>query len=163
MFQTYLDKSTPYTPYRWGGTGALLIAFGIRIFVAQGWYIGMLLPSARDIATTPPSAPQRHVRQRHPANPSQSHTRSASTSSTSSSPSCPRSSTPRLSKMRAWKTATPADSPRKRIRSSGRLCAGSQSSSSGTRRQRPSRLASSAVGSRSSTCQSSGRSWLCTG
>jgi hypothetical protein len=42
MFQSYLDKSTPYTPYRWGGTAALLMAFGIRIFVAQGWYIGTL-------------------------------------------------------------------------------------------------------------------------
>jgi hypothetical protein len=49
---------------------ALLIAFGIRIFVSQGWYIGTLLLSSRDVATTPPSAPQRHVRQRHAANPS---------------------------------------------------------------------------------------------
>jgi hypothetical protein len=42
MFQTYLDKSTPYTPYRWGGTATLFIFFGLRIFFAQGWYIGTL-------------------------------------------------------------------------------------------------------------------------
>jgi hypothetical protein len=60
MFQAYLDKSTPYTPYRWGGTGALLIAFGVRIFVAQGWYIGML-PCFLLAAIAPLSAPQRHV------------------------------------------------------------------------------------------------------
>jgi len=40
MFQTYLDKSTPYTPYRWGGTATLFVLFGLRIFLAQGWYIG---------------------------------------------------------------------------------------------------------------------------
>ena len=39
IFQTYLDKSTPYTPYRWGGTGFLFFLFGLRIFFAQGWYI----------------------------------------------------------------------------------------------------------------------------
>jgi len=42
MFQAYLDKSTPYTPYRWGGTATLFVLFGLRIFFAQGWYIGML-------------------------------------------------------------------------------------------------------------------------
>jgi hypothetical protein len=30
MFQAYLDKSTPYTPYRWGGTALLFLAFGLR-------------------------------------------------------------------------------------------------------------------------------------
>jgi hypothetical protein len=40
MFQTYLDKSTPYTPYRWGGTATLFLLFGLRIFLSQGWYIG---------------------------------------------------------------------------------------------------------------------------
>jgi hypothetical protein len=40
MFQSYLDKSTPFTPYRWGSTALLFIAFGLRIFFAQGWYIG---------------------------------------------------------------------------------------------------------------------------
>jgi hypothetical protein len=39
IFQTYLDKSTPYTPYRWGGTATLFLLFGLRIFFAQGWYI----------------------------------------------------------------------------------------------------------------------------
>jgi hypothetical protein len=39
IYQTYLDKSTPYTPYRWGGTATLFLLFGLRIFFAQGWYI----------------------------------------------------------------------------------------------------------------------------
>lgn len=39
MFQAYLDKSTPYNTYRWIGTGVLFLLFGLRIFVAQGWYI----------------------------------------------------------------------------------------------------------------------------
>ena len=39
MFQAYLDKSTPYTTYRWGGSGVLFLLFGLRIFLAQGWYI----------------------------------------------------------------------------------------------------------------------------
>lgn len=40
MFQTYLDKSVPYGKYRWTGTAVLLLMFGLRIFMAQGWYIG---------------------------------------------------------------------------------------------------------------------------
>lgn len=40
-YQAYLDKSTPYVPYRWIGTLALLLLFFVRIFVAQGWYIGI--------------------------------------------------------------------------------------------------------------------------
>lgn len=40
MAQSYLDKSTPFVPQRWIGTGVLMIIFAIRIFVAQGWYIG---------------------------------------------------------------------------------------------------------------------------
>ncbi|KAI9851538.1 MAG: retention in endoplasmic reticulum protein 1 [Thelocarpon superellum] len=39
QFQTYLDKSTPYTTYRWIGTGALLFLFLLRIVLAEGWYI----------------------------------------------------------------------------------------------------------------------------
>lgn len=39
LYQTYLDKSTPFTTYRWVATAALLVIFFIRIFVAQGWYI----------------------------------------------------------------------------------------------------------------------------
>lgn len=39
QYQTYLDKSTPYTPYRWIGTGTLLLLFFLRIIFAQGWYI----------------------------------------------------------------------------------------------------------------------------
>jgi hypothetical protein len=69
MFQSYLDKSTPYTPYRWGSTGALLIAFTLRIFFAQGWYIGALYR----LQACPRASRQ------HPANTPQSHTRSAST------------------------------------------------------------------------------------
>jgi hypothetical protein len=41
QYQTWLDKSTPYTPFRWLGTGTLLFLFFLRIFIAQGWYIGM--------------------------------------------------------------------------------------------------------------------------
>lgn len=41
MYQTYLDKSTPFVAYRWAGTGALFLLFALRIIVAQGWYIGM--------------------------------------------------------------------------------------------------------------------------
>lgn len=39
IYQTYLDKSTPYTPFRWAGTGVLLVMFFLRIVFAQGWYI----------------------------------------------------------------------------------------------------------------------------
>ncbi|KAK8022180.1 rer1 protein [Apiospora rasikravindrae] len=38
-YQALLDKSTPYVTYRWVGTGAFLLMFFLRIFVAQGWYI----------------------------------------------------------------------------------------------------------------------------
>jgi hypothetical protein len=40
LYQTYLDKSTPFTAYRWIGTVSLLFVFFLRIFMAQGWYIG---------------------------------------------------------------------------------------------------------------------------
>lgn len=40
IYQTYLDKSTPFTAYRWIGTGSLLVIFFLRIFLEQGWYIG---------------------------------------------------------------------------------------------------------------------------
>ncbi|KAI9790421.1 MAG: retention in endoplasmic reticulum protein 1 [Piccolia ochrophora] len=39
QYQAYLDKSTPYTTYRWVGTGVLLLFFALRIIFAQGWYI----------------------------------------------------------------------------------------------------------------------------
>ncbi|KAL9604403.1 MAG: hypothetical protein Q9219_000591 [cf. Caloplaca sp. 3 TL-2023] len=39
IYQSYLDKSTPYTAYRWIGTGFLLLLFFLRIVLAQGWYI----------------------------------------------------------------------------------------------------------------------------
>ncbi|KAF8466412.1 retrieval of early ER protein Rer1 [Kalaharituber pfeilii] len=39
LYQTYLDKVTPYTLYRWLGTGAALAIFLLRIVFAQGWYI----------------------------------------------------------------------------------------------------------------------------
>ncbi|KAL8706309.1 MAG: hypothetical protein Q9201_000628 [Fulgogasparrea decipioides] len=39
LYQSYLDKSTPYTAYRWIGTGVLLALFFLRIVLAQGWYI----------------------------------------------------------------------------------------------------------------------------
>ncbi|KAL8738837.1 MAG: hypothetical protein Q9181_000441 [Wetmoreana brouardii] len=39
LYQSYLDKCTPYTAYRWIGTGVLLTLFFLRIVLAQGWYI----------------------------------------------------------------------------------------------------------------------------
>ncbi|KXL45787.1 hypothetical protein M433DRAFT_157022 [Acidomyces richmondensis BFW] len=39
LYQSYLDKATPYIAYRWVGTGVLFVLFALRIFVAQGWYI----------------------------------------------------------------------------------------------------------------------------
>ncbi|WEW59106.1 hypothetical protein PRK78_004575 [Emydomyces testavorans] len=39
QYQAYLDASTPYTLYRWLGTGVLLIMFFLRIILAHGWYI----------------------------------------------------------------------------------------------------------------------------
>lgn len=41
QYQAYLDASTPFTTYRWAGTGALLFLFFLRIILAEGWYIGM--------------------------------------------------------------------------------------------------------------------------
>lgn len=41
LYQSYLDKSTPYKTYRWIGTGVVFFMFALRIFLAQGWYIGM--------------------------------------------------------------------------------------------------------------------------
>ncbi|KAL1953195.1 hypothetical protein VTO42DRAFT_3401 [Malbranchea cinnamomea] len=38
-YQAILDALTPYTAYRWLGTGALLVIFFLRIVLAQGWYI----------------------------------------------------------------------------------------------------------------------------
>jgi hypothetical protein len=40
IYQAYLDKSTPFTTYRWVGTCVLFLFFALRIFFAQGWYIG---------------------------------------------------------------------------------------------------------------------------
>ncbi|KAF1348647.1 retrieval of early ER protein Rer1 [Delphinella strobiligena] len=39
IYQSYLDKSTPFTTYRWVGTGVTLALFLLRIVMAQGWYI----------------------------------------------------------------------------------------------------------------------------
>ncbi|KAL8790757.1 MAG: hypothetical protein Q9213_000381 [Squamulea squamosa] len=39
LYQSYLDKSTPYTTYRWISTAVILALFFVRIVVAQGWYI----------------------------------------------------------------------------------------------------------------------------
>lgn len=44
-YQAYLDASTPYTTYRWVGSGVLLFIFFLRIVLAQGWYIGTPLQS----------------------------------------------------------------------------------------------------------------------
>lgn len=39
IYQSYLDKSTPYVRERWIGTGVLFLLFGLRIMLKQGWYI----------------------------------------------------------------------------------------------------------------------------
>ncbi|KAF2153809.1 retrieval of early ER protein Rer1 [Myriangium duriaei CBS 260.36] len=39
LYQSYLDKSTPFTTYRWAGTAFALLLFLTRILIAQGWYI----------------------------------------------------------------------------------------------------------------------------
>jgi hypothetical protein len=39
LYQTYLDKCTPYVTYRWAATGTLVVLFFLRIIFAQGWYI----------------------------------------------------------------------------------------------------------------------------
>jgi len=44
QYQALLDQSTPYVLYRWIGTGVALFLFFVRIFVAQGWYIGQYNP-----------------------------------------------------------------------------------------------------------------------
>ncbi|KAI9833675.1 MAG: hypothetical protein M1826_006766 [Phylliscum demangeonii] len=38
-FQSYLDRSTPYTAGRWVGTGILVVVFLLRVVFAHGWYI----------------------------------------------------------------------------------------------------------------------------
>jgi len=38
-YQSLLDRSTPFTLYRWIGFVVLLLIFMARIVVAQGWYI----------------------------------------------------------------------------------------------------------------------------
>ena len=40
MYQSYLDKATPYVTYRWVGTATVFVMFALRIIFAQGWYIG---------------------------------------------------------------------------------------------------------------------------
>lgn len=40
LYQSYLDKATPYVTYRWTATALVFTAFALRIFLAQGWYIG---------------------------------------------------------------------------------------------------------------------------
>ncbi|CRK30915.1 hypothetical protein BN1708_015875, partial [Verticillium longisporum] len=39
QYQALLDQSTPHVLYRWVGTGVCLVAFFLRILLAQGWYI----------------------------------------------------------------------------------------------------------------------------
>ncbi|KAK3049377.1 hypothetical protein LTR09_009296 [Extremus antarcticus] len=39
IYQSYLDKATPYVTYRWIGTATVFVAFALRIIFAQGWYI----------------------------------------------------------------------------------------------------------------------------
>jgi hypothetical protein len=50
IYQSYLDKSTPFVTYRWASTIILLIAFFLRIVVAEGWYIGTKTPAPHQIS-----------------------------------------------------------------------------------------------------------------
>ena len=52
-YQALLDKSTPYTTYRWVGTGALLLLFFLRIVLAEGWYIGEPVPTPPTFSRVP--------------------------------------------------------------------------------------------------------------
>ncbi|CAO3652504.1 unnamed protein product [Mucor fragilis] len=38
-WQAFVDRSTPYTTYRWISFGAIFGLFFLRIIIAQGWYI----------------------------------------------------------------------------------------------------------------------------
>uniref|UniRef100_A0AC35G4P5 Protein RER1 n=1 Tax=Panagrolaimus sp. PS1159 TaxID=55785 RepID=A0AC35G4P5_9BILA len=38
-FQYYLDRITPYTPYRWGAAIFLILFFVYRVVVLQGFFI----------------------------------------------------------------------------------------------------------------------------
>lgn len=38
-YQNWLDKTTPYVPYRWCSTIVMFAAFIFRIIFVQGWYI----------------------------------------------------------------------------------------------------------------------------
>nr|XP_057940026.1 protein RER1 isoform X2 [Doryrhamphus excisus] len=39
IYQSWLDKSTPYSAVRWGGTLLLTAIYMIRVYILQGWYI----------------------------------------------------------------------------------------------------------------------------
>ncbi|KAK2193771.1 hypothetical protein NP493_5g00035 [Ridgeia piscesae] len=39
MHQHYLDKTTPYSVFRWALWILLVIIYGVRVFLLQGWYI----------------------------------------------------------------------------------------------------------------------------
>ncbi|EFA10599.2 protein RER1 isoform X2 [Tribolium castaneum] len=39
IYQSTLDRWTPHTRFRWLGTLALLLGFGLRVVTKQGWYI----------------------------------------------------------------------------------------------------------------------------
>ena len=44
IYQQYLDKSVPFTAYRWAATAFVFLLFVLRIVFAQGWYIGLSSP-----------------------------------------------------------------------------------------------------------------------
>ena len=167
IYQSYLDKSTPYAAYRWISTAVLLALFFVRIVVAQGWYIG----SSRSPASPPLSTSHNRFphfnhnpknQRNKPTNAinqyKQSATRSESTFSTFSSPSSNLKSTPPSPKMKAWKTATQAAAcPQKRTRNSALSSDDYPNSSSGTRRREQSPSVSCVHGSQYSMSRSSGR------
>ena len=70
-WQALLDQSTPYVLYRWFSTSIFLVLFFVRIFVAQGWYIGTTIaPTYPHYPTpiTPPCLPPPRNPQRQMAN-----------------------------------------------------------------------------------------------
>lgn len=52
IYQSYLDKATPFVTYRWVGTAVLFVMFALRIIFAQGWYIGMPPPPRDEMSNT---------------------------------------------------------------------------------------------------------------
>jgi hypothetical protein len=65
QYQALLDQSTPYVLYRWVGTGAALIVFFLRVFFAQGWYIGWFSLRPPRVFCSTNASPETNIRFTH--------------------------------------------------------------------------------------------------